>query len=353
MAQPHSYCLAIGRDFARIVALADRESIESSVLEYLKTLKTKAASKSQGKHLYAALLKDIPEALKKERLIIVPDGRLHLLPFDALVDGAGQYLVSSYTITYAPSATALYLVNSVPKQPEQRAFLGIGGIPYEQNAELTKLATMRGYINSALVNLPASREEVLAAQAAIRGEGDTLLIGTSATKSAFQHAGLDQHSIIHLAVHGVANEKHPDRAALILLSDAPSGDDGILEASDIVHLHANADLVVLSACDTAVGHLQGEEGIANLSLAFQLAGAKAVVSTLWSIDDTTALYLMKRFYAHLAEKNTVAHALTAAKKDMLRTYGTQAVPYYWASFKLEGSCDHPISLNSKKFSAPN
>ncbi len=115
----------------------------------------------------------------------------------------------------------------------------------------------------------------------------------------------------------------------------------------------NADLVVLSACDTAVGRLQGEEGIANLSLAFQLAGSKTVVSTLWSIDDTTALYLMKHFYTHLAEKNTVAHALTAAKRDMLRAYGTQAVPYYWASFKLEGSGDHPISLNSKKFSATN
>jgi CHAT domain-containing protein len=120
-----------------------------------------------------------------------------------------------------------------------------------------------------------------------------------------------------------------------------------------VHLHTIADLVVLSACDTAVGRLQGEEGIANLSLAFQLAGAKTVISTLWTIEDTTALYLMKRFYAHLAEKNTVAHALAAAKRDMLKTYGAQAVPYYWASFKLEGSGDHAISFTSKKFSAMN
>jgi CHAT domain-containing protein len=85
-----------------------------------------------------------------------------------------------------------------------------------------------------------------------------------------------------LAALAMANEKHPDRAALILLSDSQSGDDGILEASEIVHLQTNADLVVLSACDTAVGSLQGEEGIANLSLAFMLAGAKNVVSTLWS-----------------------------------------------------------------------
>jgi CHAT domain-containing protein len=146
----------------------------------------------------------------------------------------------------------------------------------------------------------------------------------------------------------VANEKHPDRAALILLSDSQSEDDGILEASEIVHLQTNADLVVLSACDTAVGSLQGEEGIANLSLAFMLAGAKNVVSTLWSIDDTSALYLMKRFYAHLAERNTLAHALTAAKRDMLKTYGAHAIPYYWASFRLDGVGDRPIVLNSKR-----
>src|SRR6266567_4396951 len=353
MAQPHSYCLAIGRDFARIVPLADRESIESSVIAYLKTLKTKGVSKAQGGDLYAALLGDIPEVSKKERLIIVPDGRLHLLPFDALVDGAGQYLVSSHTVTYAPSATSLYLVNSVPRQPAQHTFLGVGGIPYEQNAELIKLATMRGYISSPLVNLLASKGEVLAAQASFRSDSDTILLGPGATKSAFERSALDQHSIIHLAVHAVANEKHPERTAIILLSDSSSGIDGILEASNIVHLRINADLVVLSACDTAVGRLQGEEGIANLSLAFQLAGAKTVVSTLWSIEDTTALYLMKRFYAHLAEQNPVARALTAAKRDMLKTYGTQAVPYYWASFKLEGSGDHAISLTSKKLSAMN
>src|SRR5467141_1774560 len=347
MAQPHSYCLAIGRDSARIVPLADRESIESAVIAYLKTLKTKGVSKAQGGDLYATLLRETPEISKKERLIIVPDGRLHLLPFDALVDGSGRYLVSSHTITYAPSATGQYLANSVSEQPTQRALLAIGGIPYERDAELTKLATMRGFISSPLVNLPASKEEVLAAQAAFPSDSDTVLLGPSATKSAFEHSGLDQHSIIHLAVHGVANEKHPERAALIFLSDSSSGDDGILEASEIVHLHTNADLVVLSACETAVGRLQGEEGIANLSLAFQLAGAKTVVSTLWSIDDTTVLYLMQRFYAHLAEKDTVAHALTSAKRDMLKTYGAQAVPYYWASFKLEGPGDHAISLPSK------
>lgn len=349
LAEPRSYCLAISRDFARIVPLAGRESIEELVASYVKILKGKAASKTDGAQLYKILLESVPEVAYKERLIIVPDGRLHLLPFDALVGRKGRYLVSSHTITYATSASAMYLLDSLtPHEPAQGALLGVGGIPYDQTAELNKVAMMRGYISSPLVNLPASKEEVLAAQAAVRADANTLLLGPSATKSAFRNSGLDQHAIIHLAVHGVANEKHPDRAALILLSDPQSGDDGILEASEIVHLHTAADLVVLSACDTAVGSLQGEEGIANLSLAFQLAGAKTVVSTLWSVDDTSALYLMKRFYAHLAEKNTVAHALTAAKRDMLKTYGAQAIPYYWASYKLDGAGDRPVTIESKK-----
>ena len=349
VAEPHSYCLVISREFTRIIALANRETLEKLVAAYLKTLRMKGASKREGSELYTALLKDIPEAAKKHRLIIVPDGRLHLLPFDALVDASGQYLVYSHTITYAPSASAIYLVNSMmPHRPARQALLGVGGIPYDQTADLNKLAKMRGYTDDALVNLPASKEEVLAADAAFHTGANTLLIGPSATKSAFKHSDLDKRAIIHLAVHGVANEKHPDRAALILLSDSPSGDDGILEASEIVHVQTNADLVVLSACDTAVGSLQGEEGIANLSLAFMLAGAKNVVSTLWSIDDTSALYLMKRFYAHLAERSTVAHALTAAKRDMLKTFGAQAIPYYWASFRLDGVGDQPVSFNSKR-----
>ncbi len=349
LAEPHSYCFAISRDFARVVPVAGRENVEKMVAAYLKTLKTKRASKAEGSELYSALLKEIPEVAKKERLVIVPDGRLHLLPFDALVDGSGRYLVYSRTITYAPSASAMYLLNSMqPHQLAQQTLLAVGGIPYAQTPDLNKLAKMRGYTNDALASLPASKDEVLAAEAAVHSGTNTLLIGPAATKSAFERSNLDQHAIIHLAVHGVANEKHPDRAALILLSDSPSGDDGILEASEIVHLHTNADLVVLSACDTAVGSLQGEEGIANLSLAFMLAGAKNVVSTLWSIDDTSTLYLMKRFYARLAERSTVAYALTAAKRDMLKTYGAQAIPYYWASFRLDGVGDHPISFNSNR-----
>jgi len=198
-----------------------------------------------------------------------------------------------------------------------------------------------------LPTLPGSKEEVLAAQAAFRDSADTVLTGLDATESAFKRSSLAQRAVIHMAVHGIADEKNPQRAALILLGDTRSNEDGILQANEIIPLQMNADLVVLSACDSAVGRLQGEEGIANLSRAFLLAGSRTVVSTLWSVDDTAALYLMKRFYAHLSESNPTADALTMAKRDVLRIYAGHAIPYYWASYKLEGAGSHFISIASR------
>ena len=172
-----------------------------------------------------------------------------------------------------------------------------------------------------------------------------MLLGPSATEAAFKAAGLSEYRVIHLAVHGFADSTFPDRAALVLLSDRLAGEDGFLQASEIVQLRLDADLVILSACDTAVGPLRGQEGIANLSKAFLLAGARMVVSTLWEIDDSSSLFLMKRFYAHLSANRSAASALTAAKRDMLRMFGQKALPYQWAGFTIEGTAGRPISSN--------
>ena len=140
-----------------------------------------------------------------------------------------------------------------------------------------------------------------------------------------------------MAVHGVANTVQPDAAALILLSDPGANEDGLLHFSEVLHLRLNARVVVLSACDTAVGRLQGQDGVATLSRAFLLAGAKSVVSTLWSVDDTVSAFLMKRFYQGLASGKDTAAALTDAKRAVVRTFGTRALPYHWGAFVLEGA----------------
>ena len=202
----------------------------------------------------------------------------------------------------------------------------------------------RGYDRSAFADLPSSADEVRIVQAAFPKGESKLLLGTAATEGAFKGAGLAEYRVIHLAVHGFADSTFPDRAALVLLSAPSAGEDGFLQASEIVQLHFEADLVVLSACDTAVGPLLGQEGIANLSRAFLLAGARTVVSTLWEVDDTSSLFLMKRFYAHLLAHRSAGWALTAAKRDMLRTFGREALPYQWAGFTIEGAGANIVAL---------
>ena len=109
-----------------------------------------------------------------------------------------------------------------------------------------------------------------------------------------------------------------------------------------MRLHFNADLVTLSACDTGIGKVEGEEGITNLAEAFLVSGAKAVVASLWSADDTFTSALMKRFYTHLAQGEDKATALRDAKLDLLAKYGAQVSPYYWGAFVLIGDGGAPI-----------
>jgi CHAT domain-containing protein len=338
--EPASYCVVITRGDARIVKLRGKEVISALVRAYLSEVKAKHSAQDQARRLYDVLLDSIPEAQSKEQLVIIRDGQLHLVPFDALLDHDNHYLVESRTVVYSPSATSFFLLRTgVQPKDSERTVLAVGGVPYA-HSNLTQSAVTRGYSSTALSNLPGSREEALAAAAAFPSRSRTLLLGDSATESAFKKAS--NHRVIHLAVHAIANETQSERAALVLLSDPAHDEDGFLQASEIVQLPLNADLVVLSACDTAVGPLEGQEGISTLSRAFLLAGARTVVSTLWSVEDETTLYLMKTFYGELNRKKRVPDALAAAKRKMLRTFDAKAVPYYWAGFTVEGVAEPPI-----------
>ncbi len=221
-----------------------------------------------------------------------------------------------------------------PTHTFSRDFLG--GVPYNPS-EMKQISLTRGYDANELSDLPASKDEVRVAESAIHATSNTLLLGPQATESGFKRAGLNQYRIIHLAVHGFASREGPNQSALVLLSDAAAGEDGLLHAAEIVQLHLNADLVVLSACDTGIGLMEGEEGVAALSRAFLLAGAKGVVSTLWSINDEYSLVVMRHFYEHLAAHEATAEALTHAKHDMLKEFAPAAAPYYWAGYRFEGT----------------
>jgi CHAT domain-containing protein len=197
-----------------------------------------------------------------------------------------------------------------------------------------------------LRDLPETRAEVEEIGKII-GSDAVVLVGQNATETAFKKQPLDQFRILHLAVHGFADTQYPERSALVLGTDPQSGDDGLLQVREIIRLRLNAELTTLSACDSGVGKLQGQEGISNLVEAFLVAGSKSVVASLWSADDTFASALMEQFYRHLAQGEDSSSALQNAKLDLLTKYGNLVSPFYWAAFIAVGETSSPIGIRQQ------
>lgn len=337
------YGVIITSQSARIVSLGQRAAIEEKIDSYLAEIANMKGKTENAHALYGMLIEPVQELNSKSHLILIPDGKLNLLPWDALVDNSNRYLVETENVSLAPSVSSAILLRNKAPIKAARAILAVGGIPYDQSGPL--LASIRGaYPSGTLANLPGSRDEVLDAAKALEAHHAKvdLQLGADGTKDAFEQAIHSRYSIIHLAVHALADSKNPDHAALFLLADKKSRTDGTLDSAEVLTLRIHANLVVLSACETAVGRLEGQEGIAALSRAFLLAGARTVVSTLWTIDDTFSRFLMAQFYAGIANGQTTSVALRNAKLELLRTFGPKAVPYRWAAYTLEGAGSYAV-----------
>ncbi len=193
--------------------------------------------------------------------------------------------------------------------------------------------------------LPFAQQEVIAA-ANVFGSSSVLLEGNRASESSLSAEGLANFRIIHIAAHGVSDLVEPDRAGLVLASASPS-DDGFWQAREIRRSRLAADLVTLSACDTGVGRLQGEEGIMNLARSFLVAGAKSVLASLWEVDDRSTATLMAHFYKHVATGQTIAESLRDAQKEMLTEFGNEAKPYFWSGFMVIGDGTRKIATQTR------
>jgi CHAT domain-containing protein len=356
--EPRAYCVWISKQGAGIQLLpAARGRTEELTRSYLKVMLNKDDGQALAQSLSGILISPVPETATKTRLIIVPDGSLNLLPFDVLPDSAGEMLVKSRTISYAPSSTVLYLLRSARRADhEQRSLLAVGDVAYQNqagiSAQVPKPKALGGRIlrgvsdtfGTPLDDLPETREEVDDI-GRLAGKDSVLLLGSEATETAFKSEPLADFRVIHLAVHGIMDSQSPDRSGLVLGVDPASHDDGFLQVREIMSLQFDAELVTLSACNTGVGEVQGEEGVSGLTEAFLLRGARTVVASLWSADDTYTLAVMTRFYNQLAEGKDKALALRAAKLGLLTEYGSRTPPYYWAAFVLVGDGSSSISSN--------
>jgi CHAT domain-containing protein len=357
---PTSFCVVVSRNGAYVRALpAGGKDIEKLSQQLVAEIRAKGAGAELSKRLYAVLVKPLPEAATATRFIIAPDGVLNLLPFEVLRDSQGEYLLKSRVISNVPSGTILdRLRRTENQQLAPRPLLALGDVAYEnQGAAGGKIPTPasvrerieRGIADLSgigLYDLPQTRAEVEEI-GKIVGSDAVILVGKDATETAFKKEPLDQFRILHLAVHGFADTQYPERSALVLGTDPKSSDDGLLQAREIMRLRLNAELTTLSACDSGVGKLQGQEGISNLVEAFLVAGSKSVVASLWNADDTSASALMEQFYQRLARGEDTSSALRNAKLDLLAKYGDQMSPFYWAAFIAVGETSTPIGIRQQ------
>jgi pilus assembly protein CpaF len=259
-------------------------------------------------------------------------------------------LLDSFNTGHAGSLATIH-ANSAEKALRRFANLVMRGgagrrIPLPATVRGRVLRGMADLSGMQLQDLPQTREEVEEI-GKIVGPEAVILLGKDATETAFKKEPLDQFRVLHLAVHGFADKQYPERSALVLGTDPKSGDDGLLQVREIIRLRLNAELTTLSACDTGVGKLQGQEGVSSLVEAFLVAGSKSVVASLWSADDTFASALMNRFYLRLGRGEDTGSALRDAKLDLLAKYGEQVSPFYWAAFVAVGETSTPIGIKQQ------
>lgn len=303
--------------------------------------------------LYDILLKPFEKEMAGRTLVIVPDGMLALLPFEALVvrnEGRRSYLFEQHAVKYVPSATILALLRGKPEAAPKEAFIGFGDPVYdyesyaagrpEGDADLTGRGGLAGPLNTRyaalggrLSRLEGSGEEVRAIERLFREKGGgKALLREAAREEVAKGAGMGHYGYIHFSMHGIVT---PGLQAIAFSQIPSAGEDGLLTMGEMMNLRFNARLVVLSACRTGLGKVERGEGVTGLTRAVLYAGSPAAVVSLWSVDDTATRELMTRFYEHMILRGeTKSQALRAAKEEMLKTRYRH--PYFWAAFVMYG-----------------
>jgi CHAT domain-containing protein len=287
--------------------------------------------------LLAAVAERVPDA---ERVLILADGPLHFVPFAALPvpgPGRGRMLAELRPLHFAASVSVLseLAARRRPGRPWQAAVFAdpsYGAAPGPRTASVLRGAEDRG---GSLVPLPGSRREAEALRRVLGGEA-ALWLGPQATEERLKAVG-PSVSHLHVACHGRLDARSPLDSSLALSVPAGTGpEDGTLHAWEVLEqMRLDADLVTLSACDTALGEELAGEGVLGLTQAFQFAGARAVVSTQWKIDDRSTPRLVERLYQGIRSGLSTAEALRRAQLSLMRDPAT-AHPFYWASFQLHG-----------------
>jgi CHAT domain-containing protein len=331
------YLFAIRPDSFKVVTVPNDFSLKDRVTEMRAgILKTTDGTVSPqyvdaARLLYEKLFAPVQGFFKEgTQLTIVPDGELGYVPFDALlyenpkelqVFPSYGFLMKKYPISYCYSATLLRDMQEKQHgtQPS-RNFLGVAP-SFSGNP-----SRPASYGKDILVPLKSNDDEVKEIEKQI---GGNVQIGSKATEQSFTQAASD-YRILHLSTHGKANDQVGDYSYLAFAEIPDSIENERLFNRELYNLRLNADMVVLSACETGIGELQRGEGIISLARGFSYAGAKSIVTTLWEIREEPSKQLLYDFYENLQNGMSKDSALWQAKLKSLE--GPAPEPFYWAAF---------------------
>lgn len=365
------FIFAISKNEFQVNSVAIDSSFSMHVNSMLRGIRRRNYARyvAHAYPVYRTLVQPLESWLaNKNRLIIVPDGLVSSIPLEALLTcDVSQskskqdyrtlpYLNKKFTVSYGYSTTLLFETfnNQVVQEPtlDYLAFAPAFSNGFNRDSKATlplKSGKENSYLGGRDISLPAARDEVFAIQDIFDksyqgvewvrnrwfGQLTRVYVGEAATEEKVKSSELNQSRYIHFATHGVVNKKLPSLSGLVFGHETET-EDGVLYLGEIYNLKLNADLAVLSACETASGKWVEGEGLISFARGFLYAGARNLLVSLWKVSDISTSNVMKEFYQGLLDGKSMAEALKEAKEKMIASEYDLAMPYYWAPFVLIG-----------------
>lgn len=314
-------CWVITRDriTARVTKL-DRGRLADQVIAFRGAIKKLLSTQRHARALYDVLVEPVRREIEGfPHLVIVPHGVLHYLPFNALMDADGRYMIDRFRCSFSASASVLGF--SVEKA---------GGMPSSPADRARVLAVGNPDLGDPRYDLPFAEREI-ASIGRIYPHTQAYL-GAEATERLVKER-VSAADLVLLSCHGEYDEANPLFSGLLLAPDP--GNDGRLEVHEILGLKLDASLVTLSACETGLGKVTGGDDVIGLTRGFAFAGAPSIIASLWKVDDLATAVTVKRLYRYLRQGESKMDSLRDAQ--LLVKEHLNAHPAYWASFYLTGS----------------
>jgi CHAT domain-containing protein/Tfp pilus assembly protein PilF len=362
-----SHLFLVTRTGLRHVALPGRATIEAAARRVHERLSARNRRALEGPtaqalaELSRMVLAPVAAELAGKRLLVVADGALQYVPFAALPaprPGSGDIevgappLIGTHEVVHLPSASVLAVLRRehTGRQSASRRLAVIADPVFAADdprvpAASVPLATRGVEADRRFQRLRFSRREAEAIAALVPESERLLALDFQADRARVLAPEIAQYRWLHFATHGTVDDRHPDLSGLVLslVDEAGRPREGLLRAHEIHRLRLGADLVVLSACETALGREVRGEGLYGLARGFLYAGASRVVASLWSVRDEATAQLMSRFYAAMIREGLTPSAALRRAQASLQAEPRWASPYYWAGFVLQGDWRDPVA----------